>query len=332
VALPVTRDVDRAVAALRAGDLVALPTETVYGLAGDASSLESLSKIFRAKGRPAHHPVIVHVASADEVGAWATDVPPWARLLMDTLWPGPLTVIVPRSSHVLDAVTGGQSTVGLRVPAHPLTLDVLDRFGGGLAAPSANRYGRVSPTTAADVVADLGDQLDSERDLVLDGGPCEVGVESTIVGAWDAVPRLLRPGAVTSEQIRDITGLTPDSATDGVRAPGSTASHYAPRAQVVVVDAAELNATIEQVVDRHRVAVIALAEVASDPQVTRLAAPVDADEYAQELYAALRKADVSGMDLVIAVPPPATGVGHAVRDRLNRAATDDTSAVRRAVT
>jgi L-threonylcarbamoyladenylate synthase len=321
VALSITRDVDRAVAALRSGHLVALPTETVYGLAGNASSRESVEKIFRAKGRPAHHPVIVHLSSVDVVDEWASDVPAWARPLMDALWPGPLTLIVPRAPAVLDAVTGGQSTVGIRVPAHPLTLDVLDRFGSGLAAPSANRYGRVSPTTAHDVAVELGDHLDA-HDLVLDGGPCHVGVESTIVGAWDATPRMLRPGAVTAEQIHDITGLTPDVAADGVRAPGSTASHYAPTAQVVVVEVGQLGDALERLSAGHRVGVVAPADVVSDPLSTRLASPADADEYARGLYAALRKADVFGMDVVIAVPPPAKGVGLAVRDRLYRAASN----------
>lgn len=320
MSLRTTTDVDQAVVVLRSEGLVALPTETVYGLAGDASSAEAVHRIFAVKGRPASHPVIVHLPSAQALDAWADDVPGWARSLVEQLWPGPLTVIVPRSAHVMDAVTGGQPTVGLRVPAHPLTLEVLERFDGGLAAPSANRYGRVSPTSAAHVVAELEPFLDAGRDVVLDGGPCRVGVESTIVGAWDAVPRLLRPGAITTGQIRDITGLDVVTADDGVRTPGSTPSHYAPRARVVVLgpdsvgDLATLAGRFDQA------AVLALAEVDVPAGLRRLAEPADADEYARLLYSALRDADDAGIDAVIAVTPPAHGVGAAVADRLRRAA------------
>jgi L-threonylcarbamoyladenylate synthase len=315
-----THDVADAVAVLRTGGLVALPTETVYGLAGDASSSEAVARIFEVKGRPSAHPVIVHLPSASHVDDWANDVPAWARHLMAELWPGPLTLIVPRASTVLDAITGGQLTVGLRVPAHPLTLQLLELFDGGLAAPSANRYGRVSPTAAEHVTAELGEFLDAERDLVLDGGPCPVGVESTIVGAWDDIPRLLRPGSITPEQITKITGRAVIADGIGVRVPGSTASHYAPRAQVLVVEPDALSGAIADLGGTLLAGVIAPAgtEVASG--VRQLAAPADENEYAQTLYAALRLADESGMDVVIAVPPPARGVGVAVRDRLQRAA------------
>ena len=217
-----------AVAALLSDALVALPTETVYGLAGDAMSPTAVTRIFAAKGRPSTHPVIVHLPGIELVPHWTDAAPAWAMALAAEIWPGPLTVIVPRGPNVLDAVSGGQSTVGLRVPSHPLTLQVLSEFGGGLAAPSANRYGQVSPTTAQHVLDELGDVLDPMRDLVLDGGRCPVGVESTIVGAWDDTPRLLRAGAVTLGQIAEITGREVSTATDGVRAPGSTAAHYAP--------------------------------------------------------------------------------------------------------
>ena len=320
--LRTTRDVADAVAVLRAGGLVALPTETVYGLAGDASSPGAVARIFEVKGRPSTHPVIVHLPSAPHVDAWAVDVPDWARSLMAAFWPGPLTLIVPRASNVSDAVTGGQPTVGLRVPAHPLTLQLLEQFDGGLAAPSANRYGRVSPTTAEHVVSELGEFLDAERDLVLDGGHCPVGVESTIVGAWDETPRLLRPGAITPEQITAITGLTVTADGSGVRAPGTTASHYAPRARVLVVEAQALDQAIADLGSDQQAGVIAPAGTFIAPGVTRLGAPADENEYAQTLYAALRLADESGMDVVIAVPPPARGVGVAVRDRLQRAATE----------
>lgn len=194
----VTTDVGDAVTALRGGGLVAVPTETVYGLGGDASNPEAVARIFAAKGRPANHPVIVHLPDAGALDTWAASLPSWARSLADALWPGPLTLVVARAPEVLDAVTGGQPTVGLRVPNHPLTLDVLRQFGGGLAAPSANRYGQVSPTTVEHVTTELGGVLDESRDLVLDGGRCGIGVESTIIGAWDDTPRLLRAGAVTA--------------------------------------------------------------------------------------------------------------------------------------
>ena len=221
---------------------------------------------------------------------------------------------------MLDAVTGGQPTVGLRVPAHPLTLDVLRAFGGGLAAPSANRYGQVSPTTAQHVVDELGPLLDADRDLVLDGGRCPVGVESTIIGAWDERPRLLRSGAVTVDQIEQLTGLVVVHDAAGVRAPGSTESHYAPRARVLVTEPEGLGA-LSATLAPARFGLIALAHLA-DPGVPheRLAAPTDDAEYAHLLYAALRAADEAGLDTVVAVLPPDEGVGHAVRDRLRRAA------------
>ena len=245
VSAPISSDVGAAVSALRAGALVALPTETVYGLAADASSAEAVARVFAAKGRPANHPVIVHLPSVRSLDDWADDVPSWARSLAETLWPGPLTLVVPKASTVLDAVTGGQETVGLRVPAHPVTLQVLDQFGGGLAAPSANRYGRVSPTTAEHVVAEMGDALKAERgDFVLDGGACMVGVESTIVGAWDETPRLLRPGAVTAEQLAELTGLPVSADPTDVRVPGSTESHYSPASQVLAVEADALDGVL----------------------------------------------------------------------------------------
>ncbi len=314
-----TRTAADAVAALRGGGLVALPTETVYGLAAHARDPEAVARLFAVKGRPAAHPVIVHLADAGLLDRWATDVPPWARTLADALWPGPLTLIVPRADTVLDAVTGGQQTVGLRVPAHPLTLAVLSELGDGVAAPSANRYGQVSPTTAQHVLAELGDRLDPDRDLVLDGGPCPVGVESTIIGAWDGTPRLLRAGAVTASQVAALLGRDVSLAVDGVRAPGSTATHYAPRATVITVEPDAIADAVDGVAPPF--GVIALADVRPPGAAhVRLAAPSDADEYARVLYAALRAADDAGLGVVVAVLPPDTGVGHAVRDRLQRAA------------
>jgi L-threonylcarbamoyladenylate synthase len=315
----VTQDVGDAVAALLSDALVALPTETVYGLAGDAMSPAAVTRIFATKGRPSTHPVIVHLPGIELVPNWSDAAPAWAMALAAEIWPGPLTVIVPRGPNVLDAVSGGQSTVGLRVPSHPLTLQVLNEFGGGLAAPSANRYGHVSPTTAQHVLDELGDVLDPMRDLVLDGGRCPVGVESTIVGAWDDTPRLLRAGAVTLGQIAEITGREVSTATDGVRAPGSTAAHYAPRARVIPIETADLDKTVATVTGAF--GLIAPADLAPpEAHHIRLASPRDDADYAHALYAALREADEAQLDVVIAVLPTDVGVGHAVRDRLLRAA------------
>jgi L-threonylcarbamoyladenylate synthase len=271
----------------------------VYGLAADASNAAAVQRIFAAKGRPILHPLIVHLASADELGEWAETIPPAAAVLADACWPGPLTLLVPRSSRVLDVVTGGRPSVGVRVPAHPMTLELLARFGGGLAAPSANRFGRVSPTTAEHVRADLGDDVD----FVLDGGPCPVGVESTIVDCTVDPPQVLRPGGVPTE---DIAALLSDAlGTPGgpSRASGMLDAHYAPRCQVMLVasgqDAQRLAA------DRRGV------EIVDDP---------DLANYARTLYSRLREADDRGVDTVIAVMPPAVGLGHAIRDRLTKAA------------
>jgi len=326
VSAPISSDVGAAVSALRAGALVALPTETVYGLAADASSAEAVARVFAAKGRPTNHPVIVHLPSVRSLDDWADDVPSWARSLAEALWPGPLTLVVPKASTVLDAVTGGQETVGLRVPAHPVTLQVLDQFGGGLAAPSANRYGRVSPTTAEHVVAEMGDALNTERgDFVLDGGACMVGVESTIVGAWDETPRLLRPGAVTAEQLTELTGLPVSADPSNVRVPGSTESHYSPASQVLAVEAHALDGVLASLAPSTAVGVIAPAGSDITSSVVRLASPTDDDDYARQLYTALRRGDSLSLDVVVAVLPQEAGVGRAVRDRLLRAANSVTA-------
>jgi L-threonylcarbamoyladenylate synthase len=291
-------DVDRALAVLRAGGLVAIPTETVYGLAADASDADAVRRIFAVKQRPADHPVIVHVAAAEALADWAANIPTAAAVLADVCWPGPLTLLVPRADHVLDVVTGGRSSVGVRVPAHPLTLELLHRFDGGLAAPSANRFGRVSPTTAAHVRADLGDDVD----FVLDGGACPIGVESTIVDCTVDPPQVLRPGGISAEEIATLLGITLGAATGPSRAPGMLASHYAPRCRVLVVESLdEANALA---------ATLPAAEVLHDP---------DLAHYAQSLFSRLRDADDHGVDTVIAVLPPPVGLGHAIRDRLTKA-------------
>lgn len=297
-----SRAVDEAVGVLRGGGLVAIPTETVYGLAADASNEAAVRRIFAVKGRPADHPLIVHVASAAELVRWAASVPPAAALLADACWPGPLTLLVPRAAHVLDVVTGGRPSVGVRVPAHPLTTELLCRFGGGLAAPSANRFGRVSPTTAAHVRADLGDDVD----LVLDGGPCPIGVESTIVDCCVDPPQVLRPGGIPTDDIEALLAGGVAEAAGPSRAPGMLASHYAPRCPVLLAD--DL-AAARLVCARHPGAVLIGVDTS----------PV---EYARHLYEWLRDADDDGAPTVVAVLPPAAGIGHAVRDRLLKAAAD----------
>lgn len=311
-------DITRAVDVLRQGGLVALPTETVYGLGADAQNELAVRRIFAAKGRPSTHPLIVHVASLDAARAWVADLPPDALALAQAFWPGPLTLVLRRSALASDTVTGGQDTVALRVPAHPLALRLLQAFGGGIAAPSANRFGKVSPTTAQHVRDELGDDVD----LVLDGGPSQVGVESTIVDVTGPAPRLLRPGGVAKEAIEAVLGrpLPVASHAGDVRAPGMLELHYAPRAGLWLVDAAHLAAEAAARRDGgHRVVVLAPASAAVPEGIARLDVPVEADGFARVLYARLREADALG-DVILAVPPPESGLGLAVRDRLARAA------------
>lgn len=296
-------DVERALAVLRSGGLVAIPTETVYGLAADAEQPRAVERIFAVKRRPADHPLIVHVASLEHAREWTSGMPPSAEVLADACWPGPLTVLVPRSQRVLDVVTGGRPTVGLRVPSHPLTLELLVRFGGGLAAPSANRFGRVSPTTAQHVLADLDDDVD----YVLDGGPCPVGVESTIVDCTVEPAQVLRPGGIPTEDVERLLGSL--GAPSGPRrSPGMLEAHYAPHCRVVLTDSAEAAAAL------------AGAERVGGRTVEVIDACDDLVVYAQHLYRWLREADARGVSAVVAVLPPAEGLGHAIRDRLIKAA------------
>ena len=291
-------DVDRALSVLRAGGLVAIPTETVYGLAADASNAGAVRRIFAVKGRPAEHPLITHIGAAAQLREWASAIPPAAAVLADACWPGPLTLLVPRAASVLDVVTGGRSTVGVRVPAHPLTLELLARFGGGLAAPSANRFGRVSPTTADHVRADLGDDVD----FVLDGGPCPVGVESTIVDCTVDPPQVLRPGGISSEEIEALLEMTLGAADGPSRAPGMLESHYAPRCRIVLADSRAEAETIAGGLPG--------AEILDDD---------DLPHYAHTLFTRLRDADDRGIASIVAVLPPPRGLGHAIRDRLIKA-------------
>jgi L-threonylcarbamoyladenylate synthase len=318
--VPLESSVARAVEALRAGELVAFPTETVYGLGADAANPAAVRRLFAVKGRPADHPVIVHVAYATQLDEIARDVPDVARRLADAFWPGALTLVVARNpDRVVDAVTGGRPTVGLRVPDHPLALALLDAFGSGVAAPSANRFGRVSPTTAAHVRADLGDDVR----VILDGGPCRVGVESTIVDVTGPVPVILRVGAVTRPEIEAVVGREVGLQTTGViAAPGTGASHYAPRATVEVVDAPAIaDRARTHIAAGKRVGVLALTPPDELPDdLVVLGAPRDVDDYARVLYARLREADERSLDVLLVVPPPdSDGLGAAVTDRLWRA-------------
>jgi L-threonylcarbamoyladenylate synthase len=311
-------EVQRAVAILREGGLVALPTETVYGLAADAENELAVRRIFAVKGRPASHPLIVHLAGATQAQEWASHLNESARRLMEAFWPGPLTLVVPRSGRASDAVTGGQGTVALRVPAHPMAWEVLERFGGGLAAPSANRFGGVSPTTATHVREDLGDDVE----LILDGGPCAVGLESTIIDVSGEAPALLRPGGTPLEAVERVLGRPVElQSRSAVRAPGMLASHYAPRAGVVASGPSELYARAEALVDQgRRVAVLAPADQPLPGGATLLAVPAQAEGLARVLYASLREVDERGFNVVVVLLPPREGLGLAVLDRLARAA------------
>ena len=310
-----------AAANLLAGNLVAFPTETVYGLGADACNADAVARIYSVKGRPADHPLIVHVASMDALGDWASDVPEYAISLARDFWPGPMTLIMKRSALAGDFVTGGQDTVGVRVPDHPVAFGLLEAFaragGKGVAAPSANRFGNVSPTTAQAVEDELSEHL-ADADQILDGGPCQVGVESTIIDCTGDVPRILRPGAVTAEMIRESTGLVVgDSAVvtrgsvdeEQIRVSGSLDSHYAPAATVVLDRAPAPGEGF-----------IAMTGVMAGHGVVRLAAPESHEDFARVLYAALRAADNQGLRTVVVVQPVGDGIAVAIRDRLKRAA------------
>lgn len=306
-------DIADAARSLREGALVAFPTETVYGLGADATRADAVARVFAVKGRPADHPLIVHVGHAEAIRRWARAVPDYAWALAARCWPGPLTLLLPRSPLAADFVVGGQDCVGLRVPDQPLALRLLAAFhaagGEGIAAPSANRFGQVSPTSAQAVMEELGERL-TARDRVLDGGACAVGVESTIVDCTGERPRILRPGAITRETVEQVTGLPMDIGENpGVRVPGSLAQHYAPAARVLL-----------DVEPAPGDGFIALAAVPTPPGVTRLAAPASDDMFAQVLYAALREGDAQGLRRIVVRQPAGGGIAIAIRDRLARAA------------
>ncbi len=310
-------DIERAVETLRAGGLVGLPTETVYGLAGDAGNPDAVRRIFAAKGRPPDHPLIVHLGDASQLTEWAAELPPVAYRLAGAFWPGPLTLVAQRGPRAIDEVTAGLPTIAVRVPSHPLTLAVLRAFGGGVAAPSANRFGRVSPTTAQAVHDELGDAVD----LVLDGGPCDVGVESTIVDVTVDPPAILRPGGIPAEALERVAG-GPLASGGATRAPGTLPAHYAPALRIVLVESVELlEAVAHHVGAGDRTGVLAPERVAGLPgEVAELAPAGGPATYAQVLYERFREAERLGLEVLLCVPPSRAGIGTAVRDRLQRAA------------
>jgi L-threonylcarbamoyladenylate synthase len=322
IVAPSGESIARAASLLRAGELVSFPTETVYGLGADARNAEALRRLFAAKGRPAEHPLIVHIADASALPRWARSVPPGARALAEAFWPGPLTLILPRAAEVPEAVTGGQDSIGLRVPAHPVAQALLRSFvglgGDGVAAPSANRFGRVSATTAQHVADDFG----AEVALILDGGPCRHGIESTIVSFTGEEPALLRPGALGPDALAKVLGRAPGApGPDAPRAPGTLAAHYAPRTPARLLSRAALLAALARIgAPTGHIAVLAHS-VAQPPlfEGTWFDAPGRGAEYAQQLYANLRALDARAADEIWIEAPPDGPEWHAVRDRLRRA-------------
>lgn len=313
----IVTDAHQATEVLARGSLCAIPTETVYGLGADAANPDAVAQVFAAKSRPTDHPLIVHVSSLDEAMLWISHFPQWAIELAKACWPGPLTLVGHRTARATDNITGGQDTVAVRVPAHPLTLEVLnqlvDRGIHGVVAPSANRFGHVSPTSAQHVAVDLGDYLASHDGAILDGGPCDVGVESTIVLATGEQPVILRPGGITRKTITEITGLpVAEQHNDVPRVSGALASHYAPNASVQLIEPAGVSSLVHG-------GLIAFSEIATPTGVTRLAAPKTIEEFANSLYAALRAGDEQHLEVVYVVTPLDEGLAEAVRDRLGRA-------------
>jgi len=312
-------ELDRAVAILKRGGLVAFPTETVYGLGADARNPDALAKLYAAKGRPADHPVIVHLGDVGQVVQWAREITPIAQKLARQFWPGPLTMILKRAPGAGDAVTGGQDTVGIRIPSHAIAHALLEKFGGGVAAPSANRFGRVSATTAAHVRQEFGDAVD----LVLDGGASDVGIESTIVDATGAAPVLLRPGHISARDIEEAAGVPLAQPTaQSPRAPGTLAAHYAPATPLLVMES-DLLLELAATLTRQGKKVAVLARSALQPLVagiTWIAAPADAAAYAHDLYANLRTLDAAGCDAMLVEQLPQLAEWAAINDRLGRAA------------
>ena len=316
--MTVTTDVMRAVAALASGHLCAIPTETVYGLAANALDESAVARVFQAKSRPIDHPLIVHVANLEQVSKWITHLPDWAQTLAAQLWPGPLTLVGYRTALASDAITGGQETVAVRIPSHPIAQQVLSELAAdgvlGLVAPSANRFGHVSPTSANHVAIDLGEYLAANGDLILDGGICEVGLESTIVLATNEQPVILRLGAITAQDIQRITGVEVSQTDRNLpRFSGALDSHYAPRAKVILL-------TETSQVFAENSGFLALSQIATPDGLHRLAAPNSVTDFAHDLYTALRAGDDLNLETIYVVPPLGSGLAQAITDRLERAA------------
>ena len=301
----------RAAQSLKSGSLIAFPTETVYGLGADATNPEAVARIYEVKGRPADHPLIVHVGDMQDIAQWSDEIPDYAIALARAFWPGPMTLILKRSSLAQDFITGGQETVGLRVPNHVVALALLNEFkkigGKGIAAPSANRFGHVSPTTAQAVSDELSQYLALD-DLILDGGPSQVGVESTIIDCTTQSPKILRPGAITEEMIEEVTKLNLSYDASEIRVSGSLENHYSPSAQVVLDE-----------VPSQGDGFIALSDIPTPDGVIRLASPVNNEDFARVLYAALRSADEQSLSRVVVKQPSGDDISVAIRDRLLRA-------------
>ncbi len=317
-------DVEHAARLLKEGRLVGMPTETVYGLAADASNKEALQRLFAAKGRPTNHPVIVHIASIGSLSNWAAEIPEIAYQLAEKFWPGPLTMIFKKRAHVLHEVTGGQDTVAVRVPRHEIALKLLQEFNGGIAAPSANRFGKLSPTSPADVEGEFGEALA----YVLDGGICEVGIESTIVDLSGETPRVLRPGMLSLEQLNEITGLDArhrDESFSAPRAPGTLKSHYSPMTPVRLVSGEQLFSVLSEMKNDSKKAAVLSFKGESDSLVQHsdkawIVAHGDPHNYARHLYSNLRKLDNLNCDLIIVEEVPTTESWSGIQDRLQRAA------------
>lgn len=326
-AMPDQAAIAAAARALENGRLVAFPTETVYGLGADAENPAAIAAIYAAKGRPSNHPVIVHLAPGADLRRWATDIPGEAHKLIAAFWPGPLTLILKRAASVPAAVAGGQDTIGLRCPSHPVAQALLQAFRGGqggIAAPSANRFGHVSPTTAAHVLEEFGSGPGSPLAAVLDGGASEVGIESTIVdlSRMDSTgPALLRPGQISAEQIGQVIGIRPgEGGTGAPRVSGALSSHYAPRTPVALLERQALAPTLARLGAAGRRAALIVTDAALAAGQAHVALPAQPDAYAQGLYAALRQMDGAGADVILVERPPGEEAWMAVNDRLRRAA------------
>lgn len=310
--------INQAITILQRGGLVAMPTETVYGLGADAKNPDALRKIFQAKQRPMDHPLIVHLADMSQLNEWASTVSPLAQRLGEAFWPGPLTLILPKAPHVLDLITGGQMTVGLRIPCHPVAQALLQRFGSGIAAPSANRFGRISPTTAAAVREELGDTVD----LILDGGQCEVGVESTIVDVSGEHPAILRPGMITVSQIEAVLHAPLcKQEKNAPRVSGSLAIHYAPLTPAKLMTKTEIFSFLQNVTvaDLPLVLLLKSALLIAKKGVECIVMSDDPKQYAHDLYATLRTVDQKNFKQIIIETVPDSFVWDAIRDRLYRA-------------